>query len=409
MVNRSFKALLFCYGGAHVQLIARLAAVLVERGHDIDIVGLTASPRVLELHGFKPHKITDFVDSQDGQIRKYGSILAEFHHTDGKGISMEESIAYLGNSFKELVDIYGEDAAWGEYKRQGLKAFLPVKICEKIIERFNPDVVVTTDSPRMERAALIAASRLGKPSACAIASFPDIGMHYLKLPDNGDIQLVLNEAVRMQLIDAGRDASTVFVTGNPGFDLLKVDHPKKKRVMLRRKLGLSDDDKVILWAEQPEPSNPNLPRAVRKFISDYCSSQPGLKAMIRLHPSSTDGSKEVIAKDAIYSEPSQSVVDALLISDVVVTFTSILGYEALLLNKPLIVLNLSEFSHYARYSQNVGALVIDDLQRVPAAINELAEGKSELSLSLERARAKLPEVGGAANNVINILEEYVRI
>jgi CDP-glycerol glycerophosphotransferase (TagB/SpsB family) len=399
------KVLFFTYGGAHVQLTMKLAKELLSRNHEIEIIGLTTAAAVLLKEGLTPHKITQFVDSHDPIVREFGSQLLVEHHTEGKGISKEESIAYLGNGFKELVEEYGELGAYNKYKDYGLNAFLPKKVCKKIINFFEPDLVFATDSPRMERAALNAAYEMGIKSVCAIVIFPHIGMHYLKRRDNGDVVLVLNCKIKDQLVKAGRNPDQIYVTGNPGFDNLYIKNVKGQRKKLRDKYGIPEDEKVVLWAEQPEPSNPALPRAVRHQISRFCENRPGFKAMVRLHPASSDEANEKVLPSVLLSPSRQTILDALLISDIVVTLTSTVGYEALLLNKPLIVIDISEFRKYVDYSDRDGALVISSREKLSDAILMLADGRNKLARYLEKNRNKLPEVGNAAARIVDIIEK----
>ena len=311
------------------------------------------------------------------------------------------STGYLGASLADLVSEIGEEAALARYRESGLNALLPVRTLRRIIEAESIDAVIATDSPRAERAALNAAAELGLPSVCVLTSFPHIGLHYLKRQDNGAVMCVLNERIRQQLIGAGRSADSVVVTGNPAFDALVGPDVAARRTSLRERDGLAPSDWTVLWAEQPEPGDPDLPVRMREVLAQACASH-GWRLVVRLHPSSQAGATVSLPAGVLVSPRTENVRDALLKCDAVVTFTSTIGFEALVLDKAVVIAAVSQYSGYVDYREEDGVRVVGSLDAVESALLGFFHGDDE-ARALARHRAAMPHTGGAARAIVQCL------
>jgi hypothetical protein len=69
----------------------------------------------------------------------------------------QETVAYLGLSMADLIADVGPEEAELAYRQFGRQAFLPVRTLDRILRQVAPDLVVCTNSPRAERAAVLAA------------------------------------------------------------------------------------------------------------------------------------------------------------------------------------------------------------------------------------------------------------
>ncbi|WP_048441185.1 CDP-glycerol glycerophosphotransferase family protein [Caenimonas sp. SL110] len=395
------RVLVAAYGGAHVAAAMPLYRELLAAGLQPVMLGLTTAADTLRRHGIPFVHFLDHVDIGDPAVERWGNFLCEFHHRDGIGITRDESMAYLGASMAERVADVGEEAALASYRARGLNALLPVRTLKRIIEAQQIDAVIATDSPRAERAALNAAVQMGLPSVCLLTSFPHIGLDYLQRSDNGAVICVLNERIRQQLIDAGRQPASVIVTGNPAFDALIAPDAQARRSELRKQAGIPPEQRAVLWAEQPEPGNPDLPIAMREGLAATCASH-GWKFIARLHPSSQAGASITLPEGALLSPRTQGVRDALLMCDAVVTFTSTIGFEALVLDKPVVVAAVSQYSHFVDYREDDGVFVVPSMSAVePALASFFAD--DEHAQRLARFRRTLPQNGQAARAIVQCL------
>lgn len=392
------RVLVAAYGGAHVAIAIPVREALIRAGFEPVMLGLTTAVDVLRRNGIPCRRVLDYVDLHSPGVARWGGYLSEFHHREGIGISRDESMAYLGAGMAELVEEVGESQAVELHRQLGLNALLPKALLQRILEQEAIDGVITTDSPRAERAALNAAQALGIPSVCVVSNFPHIGMEYLRRPDNGAVMCVLNERIRSQLIEAGRAPGSVVVTGNPAFDALaSPDNPRRRRT-LRAQAGLADCDWTVLWAEQPEPADPDLPRRMRQHLMGLCRTH-GWRLMVRLHPSSQAAGGDVLPAGALESPRTESTRDALLKSDAVVTFTSTIGFEALVLDKPVVVVAVSQYSGFVDYSERDGVHVAGTIDQVEAALLSFHRDDAQ-ARKLAGLRRAMPSEGGAAAAVV---------
>ncbi|EDM69051.1 hypothetical protein PE36_06182 [Moritella sp. PE36] len=395
------KVLTVCYGGGHATMVIPVVKKLLEKGIDVSSLALTTSIRNFEREGISYNKVIDYVNMRCPKILRYGEFLSSKHHTDGKGITIEDSIAYLGTSLNELVKSVGEDAALEEYEKKGLNAFNAVQFMERVIDIERPDIVVTTSSPRMEKAALQAAYKKGIPSICMVDLFALMEVEWLKNHNNGDVLAVFSEPVKNRLVSAGRLSSSVFVTGNPAFDVLADPLIHLNGKEYRKNKEISEDEFVVFWAEQPEPGNPNLPREIRALLSRICENL-GITFIIRLHPSSTDITKEKLPDYALNSDFSESLQSVISASDLIITLTSTVAMEGLLLDKDVLILEMSAYSHLVDYSEDIGAMKLNDKQDIEKAIVSFIYD-NKLKNKMKTKRKNLPTAGMATNKIVDLI------
>ncbi|MCW3151053.1 UDP-N-acetylglucosamine 2-epimerase [Achromobacter spanius] len=397
------KVFLVFYGGGHVTAAIPIIELLQKRGHEVVPLALTTAAAVLSRLGIAHRTVRDYVDPADNRITQYGRKLAERHHTEGKGIPREESIAYLGASMRDLVDEIGEIGAWAAYEERGLNAFCPEATARRILQAERPDWVLATASPRMEAAALRAAHQLGIPSMCVIDLFAILELPWLRRSDNGHLLTVYSQSVVDRLVNAGRVREHIFVTGNPAFDALNDPGLRSLGAEWRQRHNVHDHEKLILWAEQPEPADPDLPRRVRAFLAEICANRADWRLIVRLHPSSTDPRGEVIPPGALHSPAEDALPVVAAAADAVVTLTSTVAMEMLLTGKPAIILRISQYDALVSYTEADGALVLDDLQQVPQGLEQVLT-HTPLAQKLAAARKTLPSPGDATKRVCDLLE-----
>ncbi len=399
------KIFFISYGGGHITAVLPVMEAMQQRGHDCVFMALTTAGDIAKRAGVPHVRPIDYMDLQDSVIQQWGRKLASRHHTDGKGISLDESIAYLGVSFRDLAQDIGEEAAWERYTQQGLNAFCPVYFMRNVLQKETPDVVVATTSPRMEKAALRAAYQLGIPGLCMVELFGLLEEPWLSRPDNGHVLAVSRPDVINRLAAAGRERRDMFLTGSPMFDQLVDPSLPDAGRKWRKDRGINDDEKVVFWAEQPEPLDPELPRRVRNHLVTVCRTN-GWRLVIRLHPSSTDASKESIPLDCLQSHASEPLTHIIHACDVGVTLTSTVGWEVLLSQKPLMVITISPYSNMVTYGQDDGALALSSLEDAEQGLRTLLSG-SEESVRLQALRSALPKPGQATKNICDLIETEV--
>lgn len=284
--------LFVCYGGGHVKALLPVA----ERARALDladplVLALTTAAPLARAAGLPTIGFRELVEPTDAEALAVGARLADALQV--QATEREESVAYLGLSYADLEHRLGASEAAERYARFGRQAFLPLSVLERALRRFQPALVLATNSPRAEQAAIETARGLGIPSLCLLDLFGIWERERLIRPDYADALCVLNQAVRAELVAAGRPAAQVHATGNPAFDGLRDPAWSAQGAALRRAAGL-EDSYVLLLATSPEPErvpgidgvgDPRWPRRIEQCLIEAVRANPHLALWLRRHPS----------------------------------------------------------------------------------------------------------------------------
>lgn len=333
--------LVVTYGGGHARMVAPIVERLKGR-NDIRIVllALTTAQMIFDSLGIEYRTFKDYLTNADKDIRFHGQRLLKDLQDQGALVEREESIAYLGASYVDLLSKIGEANAAAEYARLGRLAFCPTSFLERIFDVEAPDFVVVTNSPRAERAAVDVANSRGIRSLAMVDLF---GIHHF-YPIQSTYVSVLSEFVidNMRTEGVEIERTNYWVTGNPAFDFV---YSYKSRI--NKSHGL----KRVLWADMPaywDVSRRELyvrtSEDILRDLNDLLLSARHLnfKLVVRPHPSQHLGLyKKFISEaecDLICLSTELEPLAAVDGVDVVATYTSTLGVEAVLLGKPLVQL-----------------------------------------------------------------------
>jgi hypothetical protein len=284
--------LFVAYGGGHAKALLPVARLVQAQGlAQVVFLALTTAAGPVREAGLPTIGFADLLEGSDAQALRHGERLLD--SLSVQAASREESVAYLGLSYAELEADVGVQAAADRYRQYGRQAFLPVRVLERALHRWQPACVLTTNSPRAERAALLAARRLGVPSVCLLDLFGVWEREWLVRPDYADALCVLNPQVASSLIAAGRPAGDVHVTGNPAFDAIGDPGVVAQGQALRRDAGWAGQ-RVFLYASSPEPEqvtgivgrgDPAWPARIESELVSAVQRDVSLALWVRRHPS----------------------------------------------------------------------------------------------------------------------------
>ena len=286
------KVLFVTYGGGHVKMTVPVAKALSDSGKAwVVVLGLTtAAPQVREAN-LNLIQFRDLIDESDESALVWGEHLA-CGMVKNSSVDHGETVAYLGLCFRELVEDMGLASAQALFERDGRHAFLPVRTMERMLALLKPDLVVTTNSPRAERAAVLAARRMGIPAVCMVDLFATDEVRWIGARDYADSVCVLSDSVKEFLVAAGREPNQIHVTGNPNFDALHKSSLKDLGFALRVKNGWIKK-KVILWPCVDEPAvhpfkgtvgDPEAPTRALSALIDIVMSRDDFVLCIRPRP-----------------------------------------------------------------------------------------------------------------------------
>jgi hypothetical protein len=399
------KTVLFvCYGSGHVRMVVPVAQALQRTGRaQVKVLGLTTAAGVLRQAGLPLLQVKDFTGPQDEAAIAWGRELAAGLEAV---VDPDETAAYLGLSYRDLESALGHAEAAQRYAQQGRQAFLPVPTMERILRAVRPDLVVATNSPRGERAAIEAAGHLRIPAVCMVDLFAIDEVRWIGRAGYANKVCVLNESVRDFLVAAGRAPGEVVTTGNPAFDVLADPALAQQGEQLRRAWGWGGR-RVVLWPLQDEPAthpfdgragDPTLPQRVLDALVTWTQAQPDAVLCVRPRagqpaPTLPPGPQFVVTGQDWPLPPLLHAVD------VVATLTSTVGLEGRMAGARLVQVRGSVFDEAMPLARFGLADAAVDLPGLPAALDELSRAGRHMQ---GEALA-----GGAAGRVTATLLEFL--
>ncbi len=397
------KVLFVCYGSGHVLMVVPVAKALQAAGlAQVQVLGLTTAASVVRAAGLPLLQFKDFVEPGDEASLARGRELAA---AMGPLDDPAESQAYLGLCYAELEADVGVEEARRRYAELARQAFLPVRALQRILRQVQPDLVVATNSPRAERAAVLAAGQLGIPAVCVVDLFAVDEVRWIGASDYGQKVCVLNDGVREFLLAAGRRPDQVVITGNPAFDALLDPAIVRQGVELRASRGWNDR-RVLLWPTQTEPAvhpfggtpgDPRLPDRVLGRVCDWVSSNKD--AILCVRPRAGEAAPALPRNDRIIVTGQDWSLPVLLHAvDTVVTLTSTVGLEGHLCG--------------ARLVQVLGSAFDDAMPLARFGIADAAVPEEHLTPALDHW-TRQPRTAGstrpqaATPRVVEVLSEFL--
>ena len=347
-MTRSPRVLFVTYGGGHVGMVLPVIRALEAQlpGVDCQLMALTTGHRkasaVRPTLGYR--NFLQLVDADAASA--WGLRLSEGNTSPD--VPTDETIAYLGINYLDLIAQHGEAGAAHMYREQGRYGFHPGHFLGRVIDELKPDAVVATNSPRSEQAALEAAHERGIPSVGMVDLFGLDSDTYVMRETKPDWTCVISDVVRQRLLARGFPADGVMVTGNPAFDgLLSAEAAAQARQWVTR-LGWQGL-RTVLWAGhkeftrengQTDKSGHDFALEVEVKLRQLVRQRPDLALIVRYHPSEWHTFPRLVDEPRVhFSVPSiDPIHSAILASEVVVVQNSTVGLESAVAGRSVISL-----------------------------------------------------------------------
>lgn len=256
------KILFVTYGGGHAPMVCPIVHKLRESSEykvgelQIKVLSLPAAKQILKSNQIECFGFDDYLDEKiDADAIEWGTELAKTNHSPHTGASIQESIAYLGLSFKDLVVRFGKEEADKLFKEKARHSFHPITIMERIFDDIKPDFVVATNSPRAEAAAIEVANARGIENLIVTDLFSGLKGYVLRANHVTFInEFAYNMFKDNKLLDD--NYSNFHFTGSPAFDKI-IKMPKTKdSEWICKNFPESVGKNIILHADMPAYVNP---------------------------------------------------------------------------------------------------------------------------------------------------------
>lgn len=388
------------YGASHMNMLIPVMERLSERA-DIDqsILALTTARPVAEQSGFRCVGFSDLLTDNDDQAIEMGrKLAAELGH---QLVTDDESVAYMGLSYAKLVAGHGTEGAAELYQVRGRQCFLPIKTVGHLLDRMQPDLVVTTNSPRAEQALVAAAGERDIPAFPIGDLFLNSECPWMSRNGFGTRVGVLAEWVQQHLIDKGRNPEDIVVVGNLALDRLgsAADIFSGKR--LRANLGWQDKT-VIAWDLPFERAGDTRIAPIEQkmaILKQMAAAYPRLRFFVRAHPNQKIDFGDF--PTAFRESPrKQDILAVIHAADIVLTEFSMVGFEAALAGKPVVTIGASSTVPYAELGLSRQVIDLSDLE---AALKQVIVDRPSPRLDLLGA----PPLGQSTDLVIAQIDELL--
>lgn len=210
--------------------------------------------------------------------------------------------------------------------------------------------------------------------------------------------------------------SRLIVTGQPRYDILELANEIYSKEEFCRRYDLDSAKKITLLITQPFP----IQMARKEFViptTQALTQIPKLQIVVKPHPSeSADWYIDLLARQGIEAtilSPKSDTVEALAVSDFVIAVNSTTIIEALLLNKPVVVVNLSNFPEILPWVSDGAAIEVTNPDELLATFQKVLDERPLLqTLSEGRQRFLRDQIykndGKATDRVITTLLSLVR-
>ena len=402
------KILFVCYGGGHAAMLAPVISEVNRRGEfDTVVLALTTAYEYLKKLGVSCVRYKDLTHlSATTDWKEHGTRLVGSLEKYNGLLPFQESVAYYGINFADLVCQLGSERAARGCKNGNRQLFYPVNFMSNLLHEIEPDLVVTTNAPRSERAVVDAASFLGLQAICLVDLFAAEEFKWIAKENFGKKILVLNQSVKEFLVSKGRKASDIEVTGNPAFDAIY----DRQTLIIAENLREQkyDNCKInILFASNVEPEihpfngkvgDVNLPITNENMLREFIETNPEYRLVVRYHPSQDLAFKK--AENVLLSPGSESLHSLLHCMDIVVTGPSTVGLEGYLAGKKVISIDTSIFSDDSQFSKLGISQGVETKEQLFSAIHEIS------SALVQEARPRV-ESNLATPNVCYAIEQLL--
>jgi hypothetical protein len=423
----SFRIAVISYGGGHINIVLPVVKRCLTAGLDVDLIALTGAKPLAERQGYKTLGYEDFVSgSEKEKIINFGKDLIDQNFNPESGITVEESLCYLGVNWAENLQRYGKKLTETLYDRVGRHSFLPITFFENIIKRNKYDLVVTTNSPKSERAALIAADNLKKPSIRIDDLFFDDNLQQEIIDKLGDIYYVslgkhyssptkicvMSEytkslyAEKKEKMLLKTDPDNVVVTGQPILDRLaksKSDVAPKYFDQLDSEIG------IVVWFHQNYTLDED---EVLNLLSNWLNSKsdrhPNL--IIKFHPDSSAQQKFKVRESLSHSKHSflivpddENILDLIFFSQVIIAQESTTMLESFFIEKPTICLDPTGIRKNIPYVLNGVSKRVTSADELNTTIHESLTVGSD---KMKKVKQKMGFQTNATENIFKIITRF---
>lgn len=307
-------------------------------------------------------------------------------------------------------------------------AILFIEVMKRAIEIEKPDLIlVTCEYCLLGRAAVVAGKLKGVPtlaiqhgniSPYSIGYYhpveeisDEIAPQYCPIPDKTAVYSPYDKELLLSIGHYPSDS--VVVTGSSRYDILNHADKIYDKNKIFEELGLDTNKKMVLWTTQTHglPLEENIQNI--SAVYSTIKSLEGVQLVIKLHPG--EDQRAILYKKNKSAKPvivdgGADIYALLYVCDLMVTRHSTTATEAVALNKPVLILNLSGEPDPMEYVKEGVALGVYEGKDLKPATEKLLKDDADLTKNREKYIQKyLYKIDGkATERVVGLIKKMMK-
>lgn len=308
-----------------------------------------------------------------------------------------------------------------------------ISMAEAMLEHVKPAVIVIENEYSVFERALIAAGKKRGIPCIAIQHGVIHELHKGYMYQAGEISPnCVGKAPFVPIADVtavygqyhkdlltevgGYPEDAVVVTGQPRYDRIAELGRESVRTKLTEEWHLNSSKRIILWTTQCHGISDSENELNFRTVFDSVASIEDVQLVIKQHPGEPKRYDAMIREylkkysiDAQIVPKDADTLGLIAISDLVLLLSSTTGFEAAALQKPIIVMNLSDRPDIVSYVQEGVACGVYRPEELRPSINHLLCDDSYLARNRRKFIQKyLHKVDGkAAERVVTLIERHM--
>lgn len=280
--------LIVSYGGGHIRIAEQVYHLLKQEGRECVLLPLTTAEQYvfergipfLELSHLFEQYTRERLDNIPAEQKRFIDEESSKNYNHPK-VSNKHTYAYYFLGLTELFDKYGFSKGKEKYLDLNRRAFEPIHFSSWVIQKYNCQLIITTNVDRFEYSFRAA----GKMLKLGVVSFDDLFGEFADPQKiQSDLVCVDNETAKNNIQKMGYNGK-IAVTGNPVFNHLQ---PNKSSIEIENSvlIVLTTGISGLKLFENFKIFDDNFFENFFSSIEDYLLKKYSL-VKIRFHPSMT--------------------------------------------------------------------------------------------------------------------------
>ena len=295
------------------------------------------------------------------------------------------------------------------------EAISDIDFLEGLIKTTSPDIICLMPQSDFlqQMASALAKTKYNIPTLASSAAWETADSRSFKRHLHADKIVVMGEGIKETYLESGLEPGRIVVTGVAHFDLL-FNRNKEQDDKILSECGICPSSRIIMFATQ-NISGGETEQSLIGVISVVLKFED-IQLVIKVHPQEDIAICQAIAER--YHNPRIHVVKDIevyaLISrcELLITKHSTTALEAMLVDKPVITINLSAQPSHVLYAEEGASLGVNRYEDIEPAIMKALYDK-EIRSRLQAAREKFirrwagePD-GQASQRIVNVMKEMI--